>query len=238
MAHVGATTTLPVLICLFWVQLLLRRGLERRPPSLRKNRTARNFQHLKTRCSLLVSLNDTFTKSSITTSSLQLILGGRKRKSQQPPQVPQISHSLRIVVPVLRSLLVRSTFSRFITLKHRIVQAPISSKRPQGQKHKNHRSPTGHPHPHHQLRASFTSLLSTRTLLPQVAVTSVMARRSATTTTILPGSRHKMFQCSTLTEKDHIKRKTIRQSHLTQFFFVYEPLQERTASVMCIRKTA
>ena len=84
-AHVGATATLPVLICLFWVQLLLRRGLERRPPSLRKNRTARNFQHLKTRCSLLVSLNDTFTKSSITTISLQLILGGRKRKSQQPP---------------------------------------------------------------------------------------------------------------------------------------------------------
>ena len=34
-----------------------------------KNRTARNFQHLKTRCSLLVSLNDTFTKSSVTTLS-------------------------------------------------------------------------------------------------------------------------------------------------------------------------
>ena len=35
-AHVAVTTTLPVLDCLLWVQLLLRRGLERKPLSLRK----------------------------------------------------------------------------------------------------------------------------------------------------------------------------------------------------------
>ena len=41
--------------------------------------------------------------------------------------------------------------------------------------------------------------------------------------------RHKMFQCSTLTEKDHIQRDVTSQRHLAQCFFEVEPMQEHDA---------
>ena len=159
-----------------------------------------------------------------------LSLTGENADRINHPQVPQISHS----PPYRRASASFSSYSLHPqSFHHPQVQdrpSANASKRPQGQKHENRTSPTGHPHPHHQLHASSTSLFSNHTLLPQVAVSSVMARRSATT--ILPGSRHiKMFQCSTLTEKDHIKRKTKRQCHLALLFIVYETLQEWTASV-------
>ena len=37
---------------------------------------------------------------------------------------------------------------------------------------------------------------------------------------------------SIMTEEQHVQRKVTRQSHLTQLFFVSEPLQERTARMM------